>query len=275
MTSDSFTLPPILTQKASNHGIKKKSHTVTFPSPDREENIEVDPQSISVYSTASYDVMNEEDSSSNTTSFVPSPLENKTGCSSDSDSRDVTLPPTSENRDDTRDTSMSVFDQLEQIDYSEPEESATESDDVTSSEDDGEDKKSDADDDIIPKKANIPDLEPAILLSWPTILQYVKESESRMNQYFSLDNKEAVETRTKEAKEMLYRNTGDTGTSQSPDGNSLTSRKSKEESSETARDGSSLCQFCGRKLPRRSLLAESQDIEKMKEQVSYQYTVGP
>ena len=266
-----LTLPPILTQKDSNH-VTRKPCTVTFPSPLPDEvhinaSPEADPRPISAGNGVTNDDNFDSDAISHDV-ILPSVPENENESSGDSSSCDV-VP----NREETGDTSVSILDKLEQMDYSEQEESVESDDAATSSESDNEnEERSDDDDDETPKsKPKIPDLGPVSQLPWPTILQYVKESESQINQYFSLNNKEAVDARTEEAKEMLHE-TSNEDTDAPLDWRPLEGHEGVNEGSEVdeaERDGSSFCHFCGRRLPRSSLLADSQDIASMKEQVGY------
>jgi hypothetical protein len=243
----SLTLPPILANKDGGSSTRRTSHTVTFPflSPENSSPLHKDNPSTAIV---------EEDSNANTTLHdvtLPGLVENRYGCDIENSSHSVT-------KEDTVDAPTSIFDRLEQIEYSEQEDSDTESDDITASgEDDSEEGSDDSDD----TNLNIPDLEPVTKLSWPTILQYVKESESQINKYFSLDNKDVVDARTEQAKEMLQNTKEATFT-----GNFL-KQSAEMEVGALEKDGSSFCHFCGRKLPRRSLLDESQDIEKLQEQV--------
>lgn len=164
----------------------------------------------------------------------------------------------------------SAFSQLEQVDYSEDEDS-DETDDVTTSSDD--DKEEDEDEVTKIHKPNIPDLQSVKDLSWPTILQYVRDSQTMASQYFSLQNKEEVEKRSMEAKAMAEqtecsvsspeeRPDAAAGGSEGYMGDHMMAGSVAEDM-----DGSLACHFCGKILPRRSLLAESQDVESIKEKV--------
>lgn len=256
-------------------GAKKKAHNVTFPSlspdtasPKGEEgedndalcDVSLPPISVDIDTSAvSHDALlsvnngnlNPNIASCNVTHpSLPEHQETETAlhnfdCNHETS---VDLP-----REKTGGMPASIFNQLEQIDYS-----GEQGDSEGESSDECDNNNEDRIDEVAAEKANTPDLHFVTQLSWPTILQYVKESESKMNQYFSLENKETVETRAREAKAMLRDDVV----------NSAGSCGDDEGSTGTERDGSSCCHFCGRKLPWRSLLADSQDIEKMKEQVS-------
>ena len=169
-------------------------------------------------------------------------------------------------------TPLSVFHQLEQADYSEEEEEVsdeTEPDSASSQ----EEEEGGTDDEIEDEPPKIPALQSVSDLPWPAVLHYVRESESKANQYFSLGNKDEVERRNKEAKAMLGQDSAtrqDTATGQALMGEREGVAPA-EEAGELAshkEDGSMFCHFCGKRLPRRSLLAETQDIDSMKEKVT-------
>lgn len=167
-----------------------------------------------------------------------------------------------------------ILHQLEQMNYSEDDDES-DSDETSSSDDDNQDDE-ERDDDMSLTNHNlkIPDLQSAKSLPWPSILQYVRESETMAGQYFSLQNKEAVERRNVKAQAMMGQKeeeevpllertsvgtlAGDECTTVNPVG-----PVALEES-----DVVSACHFCGKKLPRRSLLAETKNVESIREQVS-------
>lgn len=157
--------------------------------------------------------------------------------------------------------SLSLFRQLEQADYSaseEEEEEMSGSDtSALSQEEDGG-----TDDEIEDEPPKIPDLQFVSELPWPAVLRYVRESESAANQYFSLGNKDKVERRNKEARAMF----AGKNTKEGPAPAVMAEDVAVVEESHKE-DGSMFCHFCGKRLPRRSLLAETQDIDNMKEQV--------
>ncbi len=282
-----LTLPSITTEK-------DRSRNVTFPSlpPDREDdtlshNVTLPPISVKElascpeYTDLHSVKVNKEDSNANITSHEVIPPTVSVNTNANTALHEVISPTVSVNREDSNaDTALHevnkedaitsdgnevtpalLFQQLEQADYSDQEES-DQLDNTTSSGDDTQ-EESDAEHEMIPDKSNLPlALESITKLPWPTILQYVRESTSAANQYFSLDNKSVVERRTQEARTMVDQNEEGEGVGELGEdegGGSL----------ELKRDGSLFCHFCGRKLPRRNLLAETKDIEKMKEQVQY------
>lgn len=167
----------------------------------------------------------------------------------------------------------SAFSQLEQVDYSEDEDS-DETDDVTTSSDDDKEKENEDEDEVTKMhKPNIPDLQSVKDLSWPTILQYVRDSQTMASQYFSLQNKEEVEKRSMEAKAMAEQTECSVSSPEErPDaaaGGSEGYMGDHMMAGSVAgdMDGSLACHFCGKILPRRSLLAESQDVESIREKV--------
>ena len=136
----------------------------------------------------------------------------------------------------SRDYDASIFDKLEQGNYSE-QETSEESDSETSSDDTN--KNEDSDTEPLPEAPPfLYDLESASKLSWPTILHYVMESESKHTQYFSLDNKETVERRLEDVKTLMPSSRDGEAPEETDKGNQLAAKNE--------RDGSSFCHFCGR-----------------------------
>ena len=153
---------------------------------------------------------------------------------------------------------------MEQIDYSRHESSEG----LASSSDDEEGGSSD-DSDEDGTKQIFPALQCMTELSWPAILQYVRESETMAGDYFSMKNREVIDQRIMAAKGMFKRN----------ESLSLTVQKSNEDKDHTEDEDHTkeelvsctedkfTCDFCGNRLPRISLLLASQNTDDLKEKV--------
>lgn len=158
---------------------------------------------------------------------------------------------------------LSILQNLEQTICSESEESGKDSSDESSSD---EERNEDSDSSTeSAKPPNLPDLQGVTELSLPTILHYMRESESMASRYFSLQNRAEVDRRTKEAK---------LGTCHENEEHISNEAKNQEErdgeaSTRVEEDSEVVCHFCGKNLPRRTLLADSHDIDKIKEEVTH------
>ena len=300
--SRSVTLPPIVMQgqaAGGKHVLKRrnsKPRSVTFSSlpdkvetvssPDEEENAD----GANKDDTASSPEEEEEDAGTNNVSLPPilPRQQQQPRAKSESEPQEVSLPPAnSEASDEPR----SIFRDLEKTEYSEEEEEESEESDCAMPTDsDKEDDSSTASDEeeesdgaastLRGEEPMLPALESAAKLSWPVILQYVKESESAAAQYFSLENKEAVRRRVQGAKAVLptSHEDGQCGQSEEVDAGS-SGRESDETRPEIVTEPiskgkdavddteSQSCHFCGKQLQRRSLLADARDIDKIREEV--------
>ena len=190
----------------------------------------------------------------------------------------------SQSRSET--TEASVFHQLEQANYSDSE-TSDQSDGDTSDEE--ENSEPNSDDDVEPaSKPNLPDLGPLSDLPWSSIIRYVYDSESMVSRYFSLQNKETVDKRTADAKALMNQETdasengrekntqhsvieGSTAIEGSVAGDLIDGCGSEGTGTEggEGEDSREKCHFCGKVMPRRSLLEDTENIEKIKEQVKY------
>lgn len=164
-----------------------------------------------------------------------------------------------------------LFRHLEQVDYSDDENDVESSDEEASSGGENSDTSNDENEpDETPP--NIPDLRSLADLSWPAILRYIRDSESMASQYFSLQNKEIVDRRMAGAKALLNQeiDSDQDRVSSGLSEEELNSRvEGKPETMQTTEeDGIQKCHFCGKDLPRRSLLDDTRDVDKIQEQVS-------
>ena len=103
-------------------------------------------------------------------------------------------------------------------------------------------------------------------LPWPTILQYMRESESLVSEYFSIDNKEAIEARIEKnkklQKQLLHeRRPFKSHQSRLKDGELVSSSTSSSEEQGELGEGDDesseryqVCDFCGQPSPWVSLL---------------------
>lgn len=160
----------------------------------------------------------------------------------------------------TADIAPSIFHQLEQMNYSDDSES-----DQSEAETSSDEEETDSEDREPPIKPNIPDLQSVAELSWPTILQYVRDSQSMASRYFSLQNKEAVDRRTEEAKALLNQDEQDPSVHFEDLDPSI--ERGPLSPPENPSEPIVTCHFCGKKMPRRSLLEDTKNIEKIQEQV--------
>ncbi len=169
---------------------------------------------------------------------------------------------------------LSIFQQLEQTICSEDEEGGSGSSNETSSgEEDGETAEDSDDSAEMAKQPSMPDLEGVTALPLPAILHYMKESESMASKYFSLQNRAEVDRRKEEAKlrtclgDDEENSTLGMTTCHNKDDSNGYREEIDGKASKVEEDSVLVCHFCGKNLPRRTLLADTQDINKIKEEV--------
>ena len=166
---------------------------------------------------------------------------------------------------------LSLLQELERANLSEDEGSESNVNDDLSdrtSSDESCSSSSDDDDDGSAKQSKMPNLQGLSVLPLPAILHYMRESESMASRYFSLQNRAEVKRRSEEAKLGLGANCDDgqdTGSAETQGRNHQDETDGRPKDAEE--DSSISCHFCGKKLPRRTLLADVQDIDKIKEEV--------
>lgn len=112
-------------------------------------------------------------------------------------------------------------------------------------------------------------LQSASSLPWPEILRYIRESETLGGQYFSLRNREAVNRRSEEATRTVTRNPHEEVSVSVRESTSTDGVKDGSETETDVHDGF-FCHFCGKALPRISLLTNYRDnLENIEEKVRY------
>lgn len=157
--------------------------------------------------------------------------------------------------------SLSSIDQLEQLTFPFFEDRTAEDSDGESDTEEANDKNEDDERDSSWSSSTIP-VAPRLKLNnlpWPSILQYMRESESLTSEYFSLNNKEAVESRLA-CNKRLQR----TVTSEEAErlkNCHLMSGKLEESDSESdlMAAKSQICDFCGQSSTQISLLQLAED----------------
>ena len=206
------------------------------------------------------------------------------------DAKELTLPPivsVSENVEEksleelndviktaeSSDVSVSSLEQLEQLTFPFLEAQQAERSSVSKEESSSNDEEEEGRDtsEKIGTEVSAPSLK-LDNLPWPTILQYVRESESLASEYFSIDNKEAVESRMAQNKKLLHQPKSDTSRGDSSrkhkPGSHIKEEEELDSSSESTvnsmekEEGSEkchICDFCGQNSPEVSLLQLAED----------------
>ena len=163
--------------------------------------------------------------------------------------------------DSMKAVSLSSIDQLEQLTFPFFEDRAAEDGDGESDTEKASDKIEDDEQDSSRSSSTIP-VAPRLKLDnlpWPSILQYIRESESLTSEYFSLSNKEAIESRIAHNKRLQR-----TVTSEEAErlkNYHLMSDKLGESDSESDSMAakSQICDFCGQSSTQISLLQLAED----------------
>ena len=170
--------------------------------------------------------------------------------------------------------SLSSIEQLEQLTFPFFEDKTAEVSDGDSDTEEGSDRAEDEERDS--SQSSSPDpipLAPRLKvdnLSWPSILQYMRESESLTSNYFSLSNKEAIESRLAHNKRLQQRVTSAEAERMKRSHHTVSGgdeEKGSESDSVAARN--QICDFCGQSTTQISLLQLADD------QVAIQYKVIP
>ena len=175
----------------------------------------------------------------------------------DSEEEDEAIP------ESVKPLSVSSIEQLEQLTFPFFEDKPAEDSDGDSDAEEGSDKAEDEERDS--SQGSSPDpIPPAPRLkvdnlSWPSILQYMRESESLTSNYFSLSNKEAIESRLAHNKRLQQRVT-------SAEAERMKSRhivsggdEERDSESESIAARSQICDFCGQSTTPISFLQLAED----------------
>ena len=136
--------------------------------------------------------------------------------------------------------------QLKEIDFPVSDQESSSSSDEDEGEDDGEENTNG-------KLRKFPDLQVSDL-PWPAILQYLRESESLASEYFSLQNKHSVDVTAHKQEVVVDKEDSDKQIAKCP-----------EVEVSLIPSSSDVCEFCGQKSPRQSLLGS---ITEEQEEVS-------
>ena len=176
---------------------------------------------------------------------------------------------------ESSDVSVSSLEQLEQLTFPFLEAQQAERSSVSKEESSSNDEEEEEEGRDASEKSGTEVSAPSLKLDnlpWPTILQYVRESESLASEYFSIDNKEAVESRMAQNKKLLHQPKSDTSRGDSSrkhkpgshikeegeldsSSESTVNSTEKEEGSEKCH----ICDFCGQNSPEVSLLQLAED----------------
>lgn len=158
--------------------------------------------------------------------------------------------------------SLSSIEQLEQLTFPFFEDKAAAED---SNGDSDTEKASDkAEDDEQDSSQSISPVPPAPRLkvdnlSWPSILQYMRESESLASDYFSLNNKEAIESRLAHNKRLQQRVTSAEAERLKSYQIMSSSGEERDSESDSMAARGQICDFCGQNTTQISLLQLAED----------------
>ena len=154
--------------------------------------------------------------------------------------------------------SLSSIDQLEQLTFPFFEDKTAEDSDGESDTEEASNKTEDDERDSSQSSSPIP-VAPRLKLNnlpWPSILQYMRESESLTSEYFSLSNKEAVETRLAHNKRLQRTVTSEEAGRLK---NCHTMPDGLEEGDSEPDSMATICDFCGQSSTQISLLQLAED----------------